>query len=378
MKNSKIQKFKNLFLKNAIRKLQIPIFILILLFEFSCQNQLNDLNTKVDSRDISNPETTYIEVTEKVSKKNDFLYFTDEKSFYQVLLALAKKNPKEQSEWASQFGVTSLRNIYDQVVKAEIDLFDAVGGDISKLDKDQLKRLEEYGFASEIAFKNIDVISYDKDTGFSMNIFSPHVSLVSNRKGIVQVGKEIRKYAEDGVRIIIDGDESKISLLEDIKESDESKGIRVEKAERVFSNGRVETNTRTLFCENIYYGNPQLKILTYDEFYVQGSVGINTKFTHYQTTRNLRKGFLGYWYDYYTNTNTNGIVNYKDNTNTDITVWNGGVFYGGYYYVNPPINVTMIQIYFLSDALINTSRTPITPYGQTLSNNGFVGCGSVY
>ncbi len=332
----------------------------------------------MDSRDISNPETTYIEVTEKVSKKNDFLYFTDEKSFYQVLLALAKKNPKEQSEWASQFGVTSLRNIYDQVVKAEIDLFDAVGGDISKLDKDQLKRLEEYGFASEIAFKNIDVISYDKDTGFSMNIFSPHVSLVSNRKGIVQVGKEIRKYAEDGVRIIIDGDESKISLLEDIKESDESKGIRVEKAERVFSNGRVETNTRTLFCENIYYGNPQLKILTYDEFYVQGSVGINTKFTHYQTTRNLRKGFLGYWYDYYTNTNTNGIVNYKDNTNTDITVWNGGVFYGGYYYVNPPINVTMIQIYFLSDALINTSRTPITPYGQTLSNNGFVGCGSVY
>ncbi|SFF63333.1 hypothetical protein [Thermoflexibacter ruber] len=348
------------------------------MINFSCQNQFNELKIKVDSRNVVNVETTSIEIAEGVSRKSDFLYFPDEKSFYQVLLVLAKKTPQEQSEWASQFGITSLRKVYDQVVKAEIDLFDVAAGDISKLDKNQVDRLKKYGFASEMALKNRDVIDYDKNTGFSMKIFSPHMSLVANRKGIVQVGKEIRKYADDGVRIILDGDESKIPLLDDIKESDESRGIRVEKAERIFSSGRVETNTRTLFCENIYYGNPQLKILTYDEFYVQGTVGTNTKFTHYQTTRNLRKGFLGYWYDYYTNTNTNGIVNYKDNTNTDITVWNGGAFYGGYYYVNPPVNVTMIQIYFLSDALINTSRTPITPYGQTLSNTGFVSCGSIY
>jgi hypothetical protein len=212
-----------------------------------------------------------------------------------------------------------------------------------------------------------------------MKIYNPHVSLVVNRNGIVKIGKEIRQYSDVGLKTILDGDESKISLLDDIKESDESRGIRVEKAERVFSNGRVETNTRTLFCENIYYGNPQLKILTYDEFYVLGTVGTNTKFTHYQKTRSLRKGFLGAWYDYVTTISRNGVANYRDNTNALITVWNGGYFYGGHYYTYPHEQTATAFAHLLTDALLATSRTPITPYGETLSGLvGFVYCGSTF
>lgn len=84
-----------------------------------------------------------------------------------------------------------------------------------------------------------------------MKIYLPLLSVVVNKKGIVKVGNAIYKHGFDNIKIIKDGDESKIDLLDKINQTDKNQNIEVIPITRgSLSNGRTETDTRTLFCES--------------------------------------------------------------------------------------------------------------------------------
>lgn len=276
---------------------------------------------------------------------------------------LSKVSSHKKILWGRQLGIESLLDIYESVIEAETDFYNSLKGNEKKLSSEQRKNLDKFGYATSTAIANADVISYDKDEGFDMKISDSFVASLVGKNRIIKVGRAIHKYYPTQIKVIQDGDENKISLLDKIHETDKDKSIIVFNINKInrTTNGRVETPSRSLSCDKTDTGYPAtFKIITYDEFEVAGiTQGSDLQyyaiFNHKAKLRNLTRSWFGSWVNsvaaiqlsgsvYYYNSSWIALLNWSKpfyiNPHNGHTVEEPLLYYQQLLYLNTPIYLT--------------------------------------
>ncbi|SFF53030.1 hypothetical protein SAMN04488541_104922 [Thermoflexibacter ruber] len=349
MKNSKIQKFLLIILmicSNACTK-TTPLEILTI----EEKNLSIQLSIPIEGVEVRFYNFSF---NGRVEANSNYLSFKDSASFYKVLNSLIKSKPEEIREWNQKIGFQSLQNIYDIAVLSERKEMEKEG-EISDL---QRNRLITYGCLSDFTFNHRYLFKFDKEKGMDMKLFNPSLAPLLNIDGIVQVGQNIFQYGEDFVKIITDGDINKVNHLYKFTKSDKSQNIVVclvnnrMKESSVPTNGKVEDWVRS--CETTVNSPASYRTLVYEEFYdYTNYTGIHpyynpySTYTHFIKVRNLKRGFLGYWYDTDFLTTMYGAIAYSSLPSAP----NQGAYYG-------QVNDDTIYAYFLSNLVTPINAIP--------------------
>lgn len=120
--------------------------------------------------------------------------------------------------------------------------------------------------------KNIDdllapyssFIRYNKEEGIERKTFSIANDYLLNKDGIVKIGEDIYQFSSDNIKMIKEGDVSKISSLPSINQTNESLGVYVFPVDRgnSSSNGRTDAFYSLSSCSNEKSG---CKVIAYEE-----------------------------------------------------------------------------------------------------------------
>ncbi len=243
-------------------------------------NEPNKISPDSEAKTIINPIEIYTEgisigsyststipngkTEESVAK---FLIFKDQKTFEETVKALNNKGRKELDAWEQKLGFVSLRSLFEDVVDTEVALREKE----EFLSKEQQQRIIKNAYVTDLAASSLDFMNATHENGYRLKIYSLYLARLVERRGIVQIGKEIQLHGEDVIKVITDGDASKIALLFQTNETDKSKGIEVRKVNvtsKPISNGRAEAVPANKSCEGGGPGYPaQYKIQGYDGSY---------------------------------------------------------------------------------------------------------------
>lgn len=237
-----------------------------------------------------------------------FLIFKDQKTFEKVLHELNGKPYKDMDNWEKELGFVSLRKLFQDAVAEELKL--RIKEEF--LSKEQQERIIKYAYVTDLVANSLDFIIPNHETGYEMKIYNSYMARLVNRNGIVQIGKEIQKHDKEVIKIIKDGDLSKLSLLDDIKETDVSKGIEVIKVNansKPIGNGRAEGVFSNKSCESVSGYPGETKKQGFDTYYETYS-GANQKYENYIEVKFYTRGFLGFWYPQEGDLNAQGTRTY--------------------------------------------------------------------
>lgn len=226
-----------------------------------------------------------------------FLIFKDEKTFEETVKELNGKGKKDLDAWEQKLGFVSMRNLFENVVDTEVALRDKE----EFLSKEQQQRIIKNAYVTDLAASSLDFMNATHENGYTLKIYNLYLARLVDRRGIVQIGKEIQLHGEDVIKVITDGDASKIAMLFQTNETDKSKGIEVRKVNVIskpISTGRTEAVPANKSCEGAGPSYPaQYKVQGYDNY--------SESFNSFgQTVRNTidiyacKRGFLGFWYNY--------------------------------------------------------------------------------
>ncbi len=253
-------------------------------------------------------------------KGTQYLVFQDSLSFVNVYNALNNQEYTAVRTWSQKVGFNSLRNIYEDAIAAEM-IEREKGANITEF---QIERLKEHNCISDEVYQNRDLFTLDREEGMGLKIYDIALADVVNRDGIVQIGKNIFQHGENQVKVITDGDASKIELLGKTTQSNSAISIYVYKVNNRMnpkitnSSGRTEQWTR---MNEVSWGSPAAyKTLLYEDFVdITYYSGIEpyyvpfTQYSHFMTLRNLKRGFLGFWYNSNYLLSLSGQVTYTSN-----------------------------------------------------------------
>jgi len=240
----------------------------------------------------------------------NILVFENDQKLSETVNTLKVKSDAEFASWELQNNFVSMYTAFNKIVDDELNYSESTVNEHSIL-------LYEYPNAF------ISVLTDDSCGFYDINNdLDNQLSKVINPDGLVVVGGKIYMYSKEKIKIINDGDFSKIPQLYTIASTNQSLGIIVEAAA---SSG---TNSFHRECNN---KNNPLKIIVYEDF-VQNisSTYPNQRVTFYAiTVRSLKRRLWGAWYDNYkTNINLQG--NHNGNT-TYGWLANGSSVYIGWY-----------------------------------------------
>jgi len=153
------------------------------------------------------------------------------------------------NKWESKFpSFTSQRFIYE-------DLFDKDDVYKSKIEKLPAQEVEELKkslgadfYYDKSVFAKKDLLEFD-EFGFSLKIHGhdPDIERFVNQDGIVQIGDSIFEYKNNFIRIIPDGDYSKLSELKHLDKSSREKNILVIEIKKTTLNLEQDGNLRLNF-----------------------------------------------------------------------------------------------------------------------------------
>jgi hypothetical protein len=171
--------------------------------------------------------------------KNGFLAFSDNDLFERTVTMLSTSDFSQVKKWEDSFNFISMRTLFQQGLEIEEKLTGQL-----KNSGSADKKYSEFVSKNRNVFKSLD------DGVLTANLYRIDLVSLVNKDGIVKVGNVIFQYSYDYLKVIEDGDASKISLLNNITETNRSLKIFVSKVSRVpknTANGRTSFYQRNSF-----------------------------------------------------------------------------------------------------------------------------------
>ncbi len=159
------------------------------------------------------------------------LSFESKFDFDVTKLEIAAADQNALNKWEQQVGITTPRQIFNQVVEAE----DSVSNYYYSLPENEQEYWRSQPEVNSNTYKKaiedgILTVVKDKSDGseyFDYNYYDKSVTGVVNKEGFVMVAGQIHQYTSNGIKIILDGDFSKIKELEKINKTHIGDNLRV-------------------------------------------------------------------------------------------------------------------------------------------------------
>lgn len=152
-----------------------------------------------------------------IKVNNGYLEFRDEQAFERTRNLLKTKDKEFLDTWERQFpGFVSQRSLYEKAIEEDFDYYNSTKSPLQ-------------GSHSEFVENNTDLFLFDEDGTFHLNlpITEEFISAFVTRKGLLKIGERLYQYSANSIKVIVDGDETKIDLLSQINESSEEYGVLV-------------------------------------------------------------------------------------------------------------------------------------------------------
>lgn len=247
------------------------------------------------------------DVVPTLGVQNNFLTFKTSDEFYKTAEKLAKAPYSEVIDLEKQHNFVSLRTL---LKKAEEE-------DAANHEKEM--KMAEVNPAMvtmmthqipQIIKDNPNTFFYSKEEGIRLNLIKIELASLLNKDGIVKIGDKIIQYKSTYTKVIEDGDESKIALLETTGTTDKGVGVSVHPVKFYNANKRLNY-AYTRSCEGGYGSPLQYRIIVYEEAYHLDDPTYRNYFGGLEI-RTLRRGAFGAWYNHATRSQSgSGTVSYN-------------------------------------------------------------------
>lgn len=208
-----------------------------------------------------------------IKLKNGYLMFADMDSFKATFNTLRRFNHEEKNHWEKQFpGFRSMRSAYRKIIH-----FISSHSDAKELTR-EIRELHD------------KIIMDYGDKEFDKIVLSDSLASTINVDGIVKIGEAIYKFCPNKVKIIKDGDETKIPQLDGIQESQADLNIEIKNTTQKLINelspaAEAEKSSTTSCgkeCTDEYKDNYRLKgKIFYNYYFIAEELGAYSKSQKY-------------------------------------------------------------------------------------------------
>lgn len=315
-------KFKHIF---------VAVFM-ILQFLSSCSLLTNEQVKETEKQTIdflpllsnkaANGRTDATLVVELDTKQN-YLVFKDTADFNLALQLVMKSNPDLIVNWEKSHSFASLNKLYEKVVNEQ---------------SAYLKSLKLTEKPSELPLCDLLKSNQDKfiispNTGIDMKVTIDAMAYLVNANNLVKIGNQIIQYNYDNIKVIENGDASKVAGLVNLKAT--ANGVFVGKVERTLklvsdetkqNGGRTEELTNKGFCDS-YDVNRRWdwRVLGYVEE-VKTYYSTYYSYSAYIKLRSL-EWFSSFWSWGWSNYSTTALM-----SNGYVSIYSGSPTSGAYWY----------------------------------------------
>lgn len=208
--------------KNYVASLVIPfgglkmLFFALLCMLFACQEDesLEDQTEKLEGWDI------------RLNHKGEYLEFENYEVFQKTINALREMDPQQAEVWSAQYGLFSLKAVYNQAVAEQRAYVENLEEEIKSgilLEEDVTEIYAPFVKKHARAF----VFDEEMKGVFDMNIFHPDIANVVNEVGIVKIGNVLSQYTNNAVKVMEGGSASQVNLLFKTQNNNNNLNIKV-------------------------------------------------------------------------------------------------------------------------------------------------------
>lgn len=182
---------------------------------------------------------------QEINFNGNYLEYTSPEVFEQTLLLIRNSEHEELMGWLAQSGFESIHSIYVRALSDQNDLISDLKKQfpLEEYTENQLNQMEKPQIVQSSFIRQHSHLFEMTEDGLitGMKIFHSEIARLVNKDGIIKVAGHIFQYNSDNIKIILQGDESKIALLESTYASNEDLGIIVNPVETL-SNGKSNEN----------------------------------------------------------------------------------------------------------------------------------------
>lgn len=289
-----------------MKKLFIPLTLALALT--ACQKEIKPTQSGQTLTTLSSPSGNFIPPV-NVVLTSGMLSFSSYNDFQTFLLAVQTEDPLAVKEWEASIGFHSQRTRFYEII-AEESALDEYYENLSPADQQQLLNGPEQhsnAYNTGIADGLITVNENDPEkAAYDYTVCLPSYAGVINGAGFVRIENKIYQVTPTAIKIILDGNESKIPLLDNMNTDliDEQNGIIVNLhtlAKTTGTGGSLYTNFSSMPSDWHYTGS-KTRLKAWIEGYSQpyGSPYYSDCAQFLQCTFQLRteaqkKNFWGKW-----------------------------------------------------------------------------------
>ena len=167
------------------------------------------------------------------------------------MASLKNMNNSDLDLWEKQFeGFTSLRNIDYRAAIAQEEHFNKLTT-LSQSEKELLasKSTKDY-LVCQFVRNHADVYTIESSGEYNLNVPIAEMDRISliNKHGLLKIGNALLVYDRYNIKLILDGDESKLNLLSNIDEGDIKEKIMV--YSYIENISQIDENSRVAFFGN--------------------------------------------------------------------------------------------------------------------------------
>lgn len=184
------------------------------------------------------------------------LAFSDNESFDRVLNEVSNMSDADFEAWEKKQGFTSSRTILKKAIELEESYLAEYFNKNSNLGRNSGRT--SIGYYPEVkAYIDLGTIYTDSLGLLQSNTTNPELARIVNEKGIVKIGRQLIQYGRDFVKIIEDGNNSKVAQLKNIWATDSLARISIYPVKRVtVQDSKTLTNVAKVPCLAIAGGTP--------------------------------------------------------------------------------------------------------------------------
>ena len=249
--------------------------------------------------DLTEASSTVVEEDFTVRVKNGYLEFKDQATLDNLKAQLEDKSREELDAWEGQFkGFTSLRSLDEQSVDAQEAWFEELRN-MPETERLELMRSDEKFWYSDFIKQHGELFSLQDSGTYKLKKAPTTADLLGflNKESIYKIGNEIHVYQNNALKIITDGDEGKIRMLESINETEEDLNVKVINFTEVPLNGSKTINGRQQVDVNISVGGGQSCVDVEGRDRVTGEVTITNRYDKGIYTQILEIGVINWYRD---------------------------------------------------------------------------------
>lgn len=161
-----------------------------------------------------------------VKEYNGYLWFKDTATYLATLKKLEGYSREELDQWEEELGFTSIRFLFEKAVDEDEVYFE----ELENMEEEEVTAKYPNGVKphSSYVLNNAELFNFHEEGWFEPKTPISRLNKVLNKDGLVRIGGKIVEYSSNAVKIILDGDEKKIPLLDNVSESQFENSIRVD------------------------------------------------------------------------------------------------------------------------------------------------------